>query len=165
MKLVWIALALALAACSKSSDRSAGSNAASAAVPASAAAGAVATEAQDRCEVHITGSQTLDIIGTKPRGSPSVKLSAGSEYWMTEDELRNAIATMVSFGDKRSKEEIDRKVDEEMKKDPRLWLLMMNCSTDEAFVNLSPSSSSKSADIPFGPHAYVIASDPKAGEF
>jgi hypothetical protein len=167
MKLIWIAFALALAACGKSSDRSAGSNAASAAAPPeNAAAGAVATEAQDRCEVHITGSQTLDVIGTKPRSSPSPKMSAGSEYWMTEDELRNALAMMVRIGgDKPSKEALDRKVDEKMKKDPRLWLLVMNCSTDDGFLSLSASNSSKSADIPFGPHTYVIASDPKAGEF
>jgi hypothetical protein len=165
MKLIWIALALA--ACGKPSDRTAGSNAASAAAPpANAAAEPVATVAQDRCEVHVTGSQTLDVVGTKPRSSPSPKLSVGSEYWMTEDELRNALKTMVRIGgDKPSKEEIDRKVDEGMKKDPRLWLLIMNCSTDDAFVSLGASNSSKSADIPFGPHTYVIASEPKAGEF
>jgi len=38
-------------------------------------------------------------------------------------------------------------------------------STDDGFLNLSASNSSRSSDIPFGPHTYVIASDPKAGEF
>ena len=51
-----------------------------------------------------------------------------------------------------------------MKQDPRLWLLMMNCSTDDGFLSLGASNSSKSKDIPFGPHTYVIASEPKAGE-
>ena len=114
----------------------------------------------------MTGSQTLDIVGTKLRSSPSPTMSAGSEYWMTDEELRGALAMMVRIGgDKPSKQEIDAKVDEAMKKDPRLWLLMMNCSTDDGFLNLSASNSSKSSDIAFGPHAYVIASDPKAGEF
>src|SRR5262245_47914952 len=138
MKLTWITLVLVLVACGKSSDRSAGSNAASAAAPpAKAAAEAVAPGPQDRCEVHVTGSQTLDIVGTKPRHSPSPKLSVGSDYWMTDDELRNALKMMMNIGgDKLSKEAVERKLDEEMKKDPRLWLLVMNCSTDDAFLSL-----------------------------
>jgi len=126
----------------------------------------VVTGPKDRCEVHVTGSQTVDIVGTKPRGSQNARMSAGSEYWMTDEELRGALAMMVRIGgDKPAKEEVDRKVDEAMKKDPRLWLLIMNCSTDDGFLNLGASNSSKSSDIVFGPHTYVIASDPKAGEF
>jgi hypothetical protein len=163
--LPWIALTLA--ACGKSSNSTAGSNAPSPASPsANAPGGAAATGPQDRCEVHVTGSQTVDIIGTKPRGGQDGKVSAGSEYWLTDDELRSALATLVRIGgDKPSKEEVDRKVDEAMKEDPRLWLLLMNCSTADGFLNLSASNSSRSSDIPFGPHTYVIASDPKAGEF
>jgi hypothetical protein len=163
--LLWIALTLA--ACGKSSDRTSGSNAPSPSSPPASATGAAATpEPQDRCEIHVTGAQTLDIVGTKRRGSPSPKLSVGSEYWMTDDELRNALTMMMRIGgDKPSKQEVDRKIDEAMKKDPRLWLLVMNCSTDDAFLSLGASNASKSRDIPFGPHTYVIASEPKAGEF
>ena len=79
----------------------------------------------------------MDIVGTKPRGSQNAKMSAGSEYWMTDEELRGALAMMVRIGgDKPAKEEVDRKVDEAMKKDPRLWLLIMNCSTDDGFLKL-----------------------------
>jgi hypothetical protein len=163
--LLWIALPLA--ACGKSSDGKAGSNAPSPAPPAAnAPVEAAATGPQDRCEVHVSGAQTADIIATKPRGSQDGKLSAGSEYWYTDEELRYALATMVRIGgNKPSKDEVERKVDEAMKQDPRLWLLMINCSTDAGFLNLSASNSSKSRDIPFGPHTYVISSDPKAGEF
>jgi hypothetical protein len=160
-------LALIPAACGKSSDGKAGSKAALPASPAPTTPGAAVADTgpQDRCEVHVTGSQTLDIVATKPRGSPSPKISVGTEYWYTDDELRMALATMVRIGgDKPSKEEVQRKVDEGMKKDPRLWLLMMNCATDDGFLNLSASNSSTSKDIPFGPHTYVIASEPKAGE-
>jgi len=161
-----LSIALTLAACGKSSNGTTGSNAPPAGPSASAPGETVATGPQDRCEVHVTGSQTVDIIGTKPRGHQDGKVSAGSEYWLTDDELRSALATFVRLGgDKPSKDEINRKVDEAMKKDPRLWLLLMNCSTDDGFLNLSASDSSKSTDIPFGPHTYVIASDPKAGEF
>jgi hypothetical protein len=164
-KLLWIALTVA--ACDKSSEVTAGSNAPlPAARSASPPGAAAATGPQDRCEVHVTGSQTLDIIATKPRRSPDGKVSAGTEYWLTDEELRYALATLVRIGgDKPSKAEVDRKVEEGMKKDPRLWLLLMNCSTDDVFVNLSASNSSRSSDIPFGPHTYAITSDPKAGEF
>lgn len=160
-------IALPLAACGKSSDGMAGSNAPKPASPSANAPGAAAaTGPQDHCEVHVTGAQTVDILGTKPRGRPDGKVSAGSEYWLTDDEIRRALATLVRIGgDKPSKQEVDRKVDEGMQKDPRLWLLLMNCSTDDGFLNLSASNSSRSSDIPFGPHTYVIASDPKAGEF
>lgn len=163
--LLWIALTLA--ACGKSSNGTAGSNPPSPAGPATKApVEAAAPGPQDRCEVHVTGSRTVDIIGTKPRGRPSPEVNAGSEYWMTEDELRNALAMMQRIGgDKPSKAEVERKLEEAMKKDPRLWLLIMNCSTDDGFLNLSASNSSRSRDIPFGPHTYVIASDAKAGEF
>jgi hypothetical protein len=163
--LLWIALSLA--ACGKSSDGTAGSNAPKPARPSASAPDVTAAAGpQDRCEVHVTGAQTVDIVGTRPRGRQDGKISAGSEYWMTDDELRRALATFVRIGgNKPTKEEIDRKVDEGMKKDPRLWLLLMNCSTDDGFLNLSASNSSRSSDIPFGPHTYVIASDPKAGQF
>jgi hypothetical protein len=166
--LLWISLALA--ACGKSSDGkagNAGSNAPSP-TPASAdtAGGAAATGPQDHCEVHVTGAQTVDILGTKPRGHREGDVSAASEYWYTDDELRSALGTMMRIGgDKPSKAEVERKVDEAMKQDPRLWLLLFNCKTDAGFLNLSASNSSKSRDIPFGPHTYAIASEPKAGEF
>ena len=163
--LLWIVLTLT--ACGKSSDRTPGSNKPSPASPSVVApAGDVAPGPQDRCEVHITGAQTVDIVGTKPRGEQSGKVSAGSEYWLTDDELRSALSTFARLGgDKLSKDQVERKVDEGMKADPRLWLLLINCSTDDGFLNLSASKDSKSKDIPFGPHTYVISTDPKAGEF
>jgi hypothetical protein len=85
---------------------------------------------------------------------------------MSDEELRSALGTFARLGgDKLSKDAVERKIDEGMKKDPRLWLLLVNCKSDDGFLNLSASNSSKSADIPFGPHSYVIAGDPKAGEF
>ena len=165
-RLLWIALTLTLTACGKSSDRTAGSNAPSPASPAASAPAAVETGPQDRCEVHVTGSQTVDIVGTAARGRPNTKVSAGTEYWMSDEELRSALGTFARLGgDKLSKEAVERKIDEGMKKDPRLWLLIVNCKSDDGFLNLSASNSSKSSDVPFGPRTYVIASDPKAGEF
>jgi hypothetical protein len=163
--LVWIALTLA--ACGKSPSGTAGSNApVPGSPPASAPAAAAETGPQDRCEIHVTGSETLDVIATKPRGSPNPQLSVGTEYWMTDDEIRYALAAMGSIGaDKAQKAELERKVDEQMKKDPRLWLLIMNCGTDDTFLNFSSSNDSRSSDIPFGPHRYVVSSEPKAGEF
>jgi hypothetical protein len=162
-----LSIALTLAACGKSSDRTAGSNPpAPAAPPATAPAVATPTGPQDRCEIHVTGAQTVDIIGVKQRGAPDGKVTAGTEYWLTDDEIRDALATFVRIGgDKPSKDEVARKVEEGMKKDPRLWLLMINCGTDDGFLNLSASNSSRSSDVPFGPHSYVINSDGKAGEF
>jgi hypothetical protein len=164
MKLLWIALTLA--ACGKSPNGTAGSNAPSpASSPASAPGGAAATGPEDRCEVHVTGPQTADIVGTRPRSRPDGKVMAASEYWMSDEELRMALGTFVRLGgDKPSKAEIEHQIDEAMKKDPRLWLLMLNCSTDDGFLHLGASNGSKSSDIPFGPHTYAIANEPKAGE-
>jgi hypothetical protein len=168
-RLVWIALTLA--ACgkssdSKSSDGTAGRNAPSGArPPATAPSEPAAAGPQDRCEVHVTGARTVDIIGTKPRGAQDGKVSAGTEYWLSDGELRSALGTFVRLGgDKLSKADVERKIDEGMKKDPRLWLLLLNCKTDAGFLNLSASNGSTSKDVPFGPHSYVISSDPKAGE-
>jgi hypothetical protein len=160
-------LALMSAACGKSSDRKPGSAAPLAATPTSTTpeAAAATTGPQDHCEVHVTGSQTLDIVGTKVHGTPDGKISMGTEYWYSDDEIRMALATMIRVGgDKLSKAEVDRKVDEGMKQDPRLWLFLMNCATDDGFLNFSASNKSTSKDIPFGPHTYVISSEPAAGE-
>lgn len=163
--LLWIVLVVA--ACGKSSDGKAGSNAPGASgPPAGAPVEAAAAGPQDRCEVHVTGAQTVDIVGSRPRGKQDGKLSVGSEYWMTEDEIHDALAVMVRIGgNKLSKDEVERKVEIDMKKDPRLWLLLMNCATDAGFLNLGASNSSRSSDIAFGPHSYAIAGEPKAGEF
>ena len=84
---------------------------------------------------------------------------------MVRADLVRGRAPFCASGSGNTIAEVDRKVDEAMKQDPRLWLLIMNCSTDDGSLNLGASNSSKSSDIAFGPHTYVIASDPKAGEF
>ena len=113
--------------------------------PAPAAAPAEPA-ADDRCEVTVEG----DI---KDHGFASGGPSAvGSDYWMSEDELREALKMMAgALGDKQ------RDIDADMKKDPRLYTLLLNCQTPRTKISLVPSGGSKYADVPFGPKKYKIA--------
>ena len=85
---------------------------------------------------------------------------------MTDDELRMALKTMAGVMSKKSDDEIAAEVDADMKKDPRLLLLLVNCGTDDAHVNFGPTGGSRYADVPFGPKKYaIVGKDAKAGDF
>jgi hypothetical protein len=105
------------------------------------------------CNVSVTGDITQEYTGSG--GSTAV----GTDYWYTEDELRQALRTLAEFGSEDlSEEEIEAQVEEDMQKDPRFILLILNCvaSDSSGSVTFSPSSTSKYADVPFEPKSYVI---------
>lgn len=101
------------------------------------------------CEVSVTG----DVSATwKGRGGAS---AVGSDYWYSVDEMKKIVGTLKSANES---------VDDAMKKDPRLYLLILNCTSTEGggknSISLFPSNSSKYKDVPFQPGEYVI---PKQG--
>jgi len=105
------------------------------------------------CQGKISGEVNQEFSG--PGGSSAV----GTDYWYTEDEMRAILRQLAEFGGELSEEEIEAEVEEGMARDPRLFLLLLNCvSTDGTVsISLSPSSASKYADVPFEPGTYKIA--------
>jgi hypothetical protein len=118
------------------------------------------------CDVTITGNQNIKY--TAP-GGPS---AAGSDYWSTPDELRTALRQLTRAARGNiSDAEVEREVNEAMQRDPRLFVLIVNCVSAGNSISLLPGGNAKYADVPFAPKRYVIgAGGPlgagaKTGEF
>jgi len=121
------------------------------------------------CQVDVTGDVTVSYKG---QGGAS---AVGSDYWLTDDEIRSAVSMVTGLGSKASDAEKKKAVDEAMQKDPRLYLLILNCVSGSGagknLLSLMPSSDSKYADVPFKPGQYTIPSGgllggaAKPGEF
>ena len=95
------------------------------------------------------------------------KVMAGTDYWMTDGELRQALEMMAGLGAKKSDADIAAEVDKDMKNDPRLMLLLINCGDETGHLNFMPGNGSKYADVPFGPKTYKIlaTNEGKPGDF
>lgn len=108
------------------------------------------------CNVRVSGDETLEYTGAG--GNSAV----GTDYWYTDEEMRAILRQLASFGGDLSDEELDKQVEEDMMKDPRFILLLLNCVSEDGTgsISITPSSPSKYADVPFGPKTYVI----KAGQ-
>jgi hypothetical protein len=160
----------ALAACGKSSSGSGGgaSGTSASGAPASGAP-AAADGPQDRCEVHVTGDLSMNMIATRRRSDPHAgggKVMAGTEYWMTDDDVHSALKTMAGVMSKKSDDEIAAEADAGMKKDPRLMLLLINCGNEDGHLDLGPLADSKYADVPFKPGTYrLVGTGAKPGDF
>lgn len=96
------------------------------------------------CEVKVTGDQQLTFSGNAGPGA------LGSDYWFTDDDLRQTLSALKN--DKES-------VEAALKKDPRLYLLIVNCTQagGGGTLSLIPSNTSKYKDVPFKPADYVIS--------
>jgi hypothetical protein len=131
------------------------------ALPAAAAA------QTNRCEIAVTGDSTVRIAAEAPRDDAQGKLAASTDYWLSDGQLRMALSAMQGAGSKLTPGERQRKVDEGMKKDPRLMVLLLSCLSDDGGIILSPSAGSKYADVPMKPGSYAIvpAGRTKPGEF
>jgi hypothetical protein len=108
--------------------------------------------ADNRCEVVVEG----DI---KDRGvGPAASSSVGTDYWLSDSEIRTALEVMASLSKNKK-----RDIDADMKKDPRIMTLILNCQTPRTKVSFLPAPSSKYADVPFAPKKYKIAKGKSAG--
>ena len=119
-------------------------------------AGGTAAAESNHCELTATGDSSLAIKADAPGGQQG-KLTASTDYWLSDAQLRAALGALEGIGAKLGKDDKQRKVDEAMKKDPRFMLLLINCLSDEGGVVFSASSGSKYADIPLKPASYAIA--------
>lgn len=152
-----LALSLLLAAgCSKKANEGAGSAAPTepgaapaASEPASPAAAPAAAPAADpnqvlfdkygACEVTFEGDLQ------KTYRSPGGASALGSDYFMNDAELREALKMLAGA-----------KVDEAMRKDPKIYTLIVNCSIDDLNLAFGAGTDSTYADIPFGPKKYQV---------
>ncbi|MBA4179171.1 MAG: hypothetical protein C0506_01145 [Anaerolinea sp.] len=118
---------------------------------------AVGGSSNGSCEVNVNGDVTASWKG---RGGAS---AVGSDYWFGDEEMKKILGSLKSAGET---------VDEAMKKDPRLYILIVNClpsgTGGNNALSLIPGGDSKYKDIPFKAGEYVIAkpdAQDQPGEF
>ncbi len=102
------------------------------------------------CDVKVTGD--VQLSWKSDGGSDAV----GSDYWLSDDDLRQALGFMASATGDAKKEEVD----EAMKKDPRFFIIILNCipaDSQKGSLTLLPSNEAKYADIPFKSGEYVVS--------
>ena len=135
------------------------------ATAASARAGETST-----CQFEITGDAKLSVhVSEAVPPNPAGKEHAlvGTDYWNSEATIKRELETLNRVGggfgkDKPSKSDIDKKVQEDLKKDPRVILLMITCSNESGSLILGATNQSKYADVPRKPAKYaIVPSDSK----
>ncbi len=125
----------------KAADKSADTKAADKPAPAPTPS----APADDRCEVKVEGDVTATAVHA---GGPG---AVGTDYWMSKDELHQAVAML---------QKDPAKVEEAMKKDPVFYLLLMNCGGGDVGLSFFPNMTSKYADVPFAPKKSVFGTKP-----
>ena len=171
---VGVALAATVGACGKGEDKAGGPTPAPTASPAeptasgaAAGSGSAAPEESGkelgRCKIDVTGDLTASAEAVR-RTANDTKVSFGTDYWLSDDELKTAMRVMVGLGDDKGVDK-DAKVAEAMKKDPRLFVFIMNCGAGDVSLSVLPGKDSRYADIPREPKKYVVTKGAKAGQF
>jgi len=122
--------------------------------------------ADNHCEITISGESSASIKADAPATASKGKLGLVTDYWLTDAELRTGIGVFVGLDSKLSKADKDKKIDEQLRKDPRFMLFILNCLTDDGGAIFSASNPSKYADFPMKPatHTIVAAGEGKAGD-
>jgi hypothetical protein len=172
-----LAVLALIAACGKSQPTTSGAPAAGASGSASGSLSAMPDvtappgDDDDRCEIHVRGDTTLDATIGHPHAQPSsrhARVGAATDYWMTDDELRMGLTALAGMnaGGNQSYEANTAAAEAAMKKDPRMFLLALECGNEQARIGLAPVEGSHYADVPYAPKKYRIASSsPQPGEF
>lgn len=109
------------------------------------------------CSVTLSGDENITIQGN---GGPA---AAGSDYWLSDQELRDALEMLLKASG-TAEDELEDEVEAAMASDePKLYLLILNCIDRDDRANtlsLLPSNGSTYGDVPFEPGTYEI---PAAG--
>lgn len=100
----------------------------------SGSSGSSAGNKAGSCSVKLTGDVSGDFKGAGGSGS------VGTDYWLTDDEIKAALAFLHSNKDELA---------EALAKDPRIFLLILNCEADKVSLSFLPSNDSKYKDVPF----------------
>ncbi len=130
----------------------------------SAAGAAPAASGKDlgRCKIEVTGDVTASAEPVR-HAATDTKVTFGTDYWLTDDELKTALRVMIGIGADKGVDK-DAKVAEAMKQDPRLFVFIMSCGDDDVTMSVLPGNDSRYADIPRAPKKYVVTRDARAGE-
>jgi hypothetical protein len=97
------------------------------------------------CEVAITGDLQKSIK------APGGLSATGSDYWYSESEMKSAVTEMEKF---RGDQDLDKRVAEAMKKDPKFYTLILNCNDQDVSISLMPNGGAK--HLPFSPKKYAV---------
>jgi hypothetical protein len=155
-------------ACSKKEPEAAPAEKAAATEPATATPGtpadkaAPSNEPQSRCEIKVTGDLQVDVLGQKARSDRRPDMDApmaATDHWLTDEELRSGLTSMIKVADgkKTSEADIAAEVDKLMKtKDPRFMVFMLSCAGKNGSVSINPGKEAKYANVPYGPKAYRL---------
>jgi hypothetical protein len=108
------------------------------------------------CEVEVSGD--VQAKGSSPGGPRAM----GTDYWMTEEELKAAASQLAALSKDADKAAAAKKI---MSQDPRLVLAIVNCSSDKVRLHFAPSGKSTYADVPFAPKKYVLSSGRQPGQW
>src|SRR5689334_6795437 len=102
--------------------------------------------AEDSCELTLEGAVTG--TGSQPGNAGSV----GTDYWLSEDELRTALGSIHG----------PKKLEELMKADPRNAVLILSCTTADARISLMTSQGTRYKDLPMKAGKYKIQGTPRS---
>ncbi|HYM33991.1 MAG TPA: hypothetical protein VET48_01280 [Steroidobacteraceae bacterium] len=159
------------------------------------AASAIAEES--KCQFTLTGDVSKTIQNQAKSGDPRSmgRVGASTDYWMSDKQIHDGLPAMnqalegVSNAIRKdgvkdlSRQKVEnatrdslnspttasakQATDEAMKKDPRLFLLMINCLGDDGGLSIAPVNGSKYADVKFKPGKYAIVESDKGkpGDF
>jgi hypothetical protein len=110
------------------------------------------------CEVDVQGDVVAKVV------APADAQAVGTDYWMTAEQLDQAVEMMVNMLVK-DKTKAAAEIAKAKKNEPRIMLLIVNCNAGTVHLTFSPGIGSKYKDVPFAPGKYPIASQPKSNEF
>src|SRR4051812_37476204 len=81
--------------------------------------------ADNHCEITVTGDSSSSIKADLPQAASHGKLGAITDYWLSDAEIRTGLGAFTGLDSKASKADKQRKVDEQMKQDPRFMLFLL----------------------------------------
>jgi len=110
------------------------------------------------CEVTVEGDIQTKVV------APADAQSVGTDYWMTPEQIDQAVEMMVNMMVK-DKTKAAAEIAKAKKNEPRIMLLIVNCNGDKVHLTFSPGIGSKYKDVPYAPGKYPIAATPRNNEF
>jgi hypothetical protein len=167
-----LTLALSFAvACARKDGAPATADAGATGVPGAPGSAVAAPSAphppgREACHVKFSGAEESEFSGMWWPGRKDDKVTAASDYWATDAEVRTALRAGIKNKDRA---EVDREIGAHMEHDPHLVILGIECISDSGSLVIVSGEKSTYADIPFKPGTYKLgtgtAKSAPAGDF
>jgi hypothetical protein len=116
-------------------------------------AAAPAPKGREACRVKFSGAEESEFVGKWYPLRKDDSVTAASDYWATEAEMRTALRAGIGAGDRA---EAERQIDQRMQNDPRVVILELHCMSDGGAVVIVSSAASKYGDVPFKTGSYKL---------